>query len=55
MTSQLNNLLEKYPFININKLKDFQEDGEVNIKEAYERINKKYIDEIINNSKDNNG
>ena len=55
MTSQLNNLLEKYPFININKLKDFQEDGEVNIKEAYERINKKYIEEIINNSKDNNG
>ena len=51
--SDLNNDFNKYPHFNLNKGKDFKEE-EVNIKEAYERINKKYIDEVIKNSKNNN-
>ena len=51
--SDLNNDFNKYPHFNLNKGKDFKEE-EVNIKEAYERINKKYIDEVIKNSKINN-
>ena len=54
LTSELNNQLKKYPLLNIHHVKDFQEDDEVNIKEAYERINKKYIDEVINSSKNYN-
>ena len=54
LTSELNNQLKKYPLLNIHHVKDFQEDEEVNIKEAYERINKKYIDEVINSSKNYN-
>ena len=51
--SDLNNDFNKYPHFNLNKGKDFREE-EVNIKEAYERINKKYIDEVIKNSKNSN-
>ena len=54
INSELNNQLKKYPLLNIHHVKDFQEDDEVNIREAYERINKKYIDEVINSSKNNN-
>ena len=54
ITSELNKQLKKYPLLNIHHVKDFQEDDEVNIKEAYERINKKYIDEVINSSKNYN-
>jgi len=53
-TSDLNNDFNKYHFFNLNKDKYFQEEDEVKKKEAYERINKKYIDEIIKNSKNNN-
>ena len=49
----INNDFNKYPLFHLNKGKDFREE-EVNIKEAYERINKKYIDEVIKNSKNNN-
>ena len=48
-----NNDFNKYPLFHLHKGKDFREE-EVNIKEAYERINKKYIDEVIKNSKNNN-
>ena len=53
-SSDINNDFIKYPLFNLNKGKDFREEEEVNIKEAYERINKKYIDEVIKNSKNNN-
>ena len=49
--NDLNNQLKKYPFLNMNKGKEYQEEDEINKKEAYERINKKYIDEIIKSSR----
>ena len=49
----LNNDFKKYSFFNTNKTKNFNEDEE-NMKETYERITKKYVDEVIKNSKSNN-
>ena len=54
LTSDLNNNLKEYQFLNIDQVKEFKEDDEINLKEEYERINKKYIDEVINSSKMNN-
>ena len=52
-TADLNNDFNKYPFFKLNKDKYFKEEDE-NKKEVYERINKKYIAEIIKNSKNSN-
>ena len=49
---KLNNQFKKYPLLNIHHMKDFLEDDK--LREAYERINKKYIDEVINSSKNDN-
>ena len=51
--TDLNNDFKKYSFFNMNKSKNFNEDEE-NMKETYERITKKYVDELIKNSKNNN-
>ena len=52
--TDLNNNFKKYTFLNINKTKNYREDDEVKLKEDYERIHKKYIDAVLNNSKNNN-
>ena len=54
LTSEMDNNLKEYQFLNINQVKEFKEDDEINLKEEYEKMNKKYIDEVINSSKINN-
>ena len=52
--NKINKQFKDYSPLNIHHVKDFQEDDEINIREAYERINKKYINEVINSSENNN-
>ena len=54
LTSDLNNNLKEYPYLNIDQVKEFKEDDEINLKEEYEKMNRRYIDEVINSSKMNN-
>ena len=50
----LNNDINQNPYFNSNKLKTFREEEEFNKKEAYEKIMKKYIEEVMKNSKNKN-
>ena len=52
---ELNNYLKKkYPFMNSLQGKEFQEDDEVYMKESYEKLNKKCVEDVINSFKNNN-